>query len=328
MPAGQALTDVHGVVLVDQQFAEEVSAVLADQFPFCFLVVEVLEPPAGRVELQAIKRGLKPAVCRVGDKVRAWFRDDPAGGEMIRRIPQRGHIRMEDRPGMLRAHLPAAHDLVRHGPTVAIHDDQPGRLIRGHGELARDAVLALPGQRIEHEDTGHVRAAEAEPFTAGLIMRPCPALRTSLCGLLRHSSRNRGGLAGTRQRTLCQLTGGIPMTHVNWSVTWLMTLALTATAYGQSDSSDTVGSSTDSSQSTTTGAGSASTSLASTLKQQVRHEIASLADQQIHNFFAQLRSSLRMTATTGSSTDPLALFESMLANLVDAALKQEPGSSP
>jgi hypothetical protein len=111
------------------------------------------------------------------------------------------------------------------------------------------------------------------------------------------------------------------MTRRTWSVAWLMTLLLTAAAWGQSSFFNPTSAPASSDVSTATGDTSATTDLQSSIKQQLRSELAQLIVQEIHQIFQQIRTSFGLPAEpTDPTTDPLSILETAITTAVEAKL--------
>jgi len=107
------------------------------------------------------------------------------------------------------------------------------------------------------------------------------------------------------------------------SVACLMTLALAATAWAQSSSLTTSGTLASSGTSAVTGTSSTATDGHLGIKKLLRNELSQVAVDLIQELFRDLRTSLGLSTTsTDSATDPIAILESAVTDMVTTILTQ------
>jgi hypothetical protein len=107
------------------------------------------------------------------------------------------------------------------------------------------------------------------------------------------------------------------------SVACLMTIMVTATAWGQSSGSSTTAIPA-SSGTATAATGSLGTAAGQLdIKKQLRSEMAQLVVDLIQNLFSDMRTSLGLPAVpTDPTTDPISILESAVTNMVDTVLSR------
>ena len=101
------------------------------------------------------------------------------------------------------------------------------------------------------------------------------------------------------------------MNRHTWSIACVMTVALAATAFGQTSGSAATGTAAASGTSTVAGTGAAATDGQLSIKKQLRGELATLVVDMIQQLFRDIRTSVGLPAVaTDPTSDPLAILES------------------
>jgi hypothetical protein len=107
------------------------------------------------------------------------------------------------------------------------------------------------------------------------------------------------------------------MNRRSYSAACLMTLVLTAAAWGQSGFLNPANESASSDPSATAADTSVTGDQQPGVKQQLRSAFAQLVTDEIHNFFGELRTALGLPAEpTDPTTDPLAILETAITEMV------------